>query len=194
MTSPQRSLQANSRGIAVLIAAVVVGLLLLTQAGAGGGGAPEGDAAPPTTEVEEVDTTTTTDLDAEPEDTEPGAPNGGEAPEAENGDGGEDEEPEDEAEDGPVQVSVLNASGVTGLAATTMDQVADAGYEPGFVGNAAATDTTAIYYREGYQAEATALASLFGKSSDIVEALSSPFEGTSDADVVIVVLGADFQS
>lgn len=188
MTAPQRALQANSRGIAVLIAAVVVGFLLLTQAGAGGGGSSGDEAAPPPT-TEAPDTTTTTDLDSEPDETTPDTSD--EDPGDENGTDEGDET--DEPAEGETQVAVLNASGINGLAATTMDQVEDAGYGRGFVGNALATETTAIYYREGHQAEATALASLFGKSSDIVEALSSPFEGTTDDDVVVVVIGSDFQ-
>lgn len=191
MTAPQRALQANSRGIAVLIAAVVVGFLLLTQAGAGGGGSSGDEAAPPPT-TEAPDTTTTTDLDSEPDETTPDTSD--EDPGDENGtDEGDEGDETDEPAGGETQVAVLNASGINGLAATTMDQVEDAGYGRGFVGNAPGTDSTAIYYRAGHQAEATALASLFGKSSDIVEALSSPFEGTTDADVVVVVIGGDFQ-
>lgn len=167
----------------MLITAVVVGVLLLLQAGAGGGGGSGDEVAEPVTTTTEEVSTTTTD------------PDGGSGTTDDTTDGTTDDTTDDttdERDTSDVQVAVLNASGVAGLAADTMAKVADAGYAEGAVGNATPTSTTGIYYREGFQAEATALASLFGKSEDAVSALSTPFLGTTDDDVVIVVLGADF--
>lgn len=184
MTAPQRSLQANSRGIAVLITAVVVGFLLLVQAGSAGGGGGDDEKTAPAPTTTEAQATTTTDAD--------GGTEGTTTTEGENGEG---EEPDGEdPETGDAQVAVLNGKGTPGLAGETMQKITDAGYAEGFVGNVSGgADTTGIYYREGFQAEAVALASLFGQPESIVEALSTPFPGTTEDDVVIVVLGADFQ-
>lgn len=172
----------------MLITAVVVGFLLLVQAGASGGGGSSDEVVAPETTTTEAEAPTPTDPDGTTADTTDDT----------TGDETTDDttDPEDETDEGEtseVQVAVLNASGVTGLAASTMNTITDAGYAQGAVGNATATDTTGIFYREGFQAEATALASLFGKPDSIVAALSTPFEGTTEDDVVIVVLGGDFE-
>lgn len=180
MTSSQQTpggIETNSRGIAVLVVAVVVGFLLLLNAGGGAGASSDGDdtASPPvdTSGLTEDPSSTT----SQPDDLL-GTTTTTSAPERSQGD---------------VTVAVLNGGGPTGAAATTSATIADAGWKAGTVGNANSNiDSTRVYYAEGYQAEAGAVAGLLGKSSDAVEALPDPAPGTiAEGDNVVVVLGTD---
>lgn len=182
MTAPQQragGLDANARGILVLVAAVVVGFLLLLGTGSSGAGSDADSPTEPTVDVnldetdptddsapDEVDTTTTT---SEPESTG--------------------------LQPGEISVVVLNGGGVVGAAGSTTQTLADAGYQMGGAGNAAETpnvETTVVYFAEGFEAEATAVASVLGRPADVVTAMpeTSPGPGSEDANVV-VVLGQD---
>ncbi len=184
-------IDANSRGIAVLVATVVIGFLLLLNAGGSGAsnntasdGGPSttvdvsnvnGDPAVTTTLPDEGVTPTTEDRTQTTDTTEPTEP---------------DRQP------GDVVVAVLNGGGPTGAASSTSETIVERGYQAGPTANTAAgvaqLDTTKVYYAEGYQAEATAVAGLLGKADDAVEALPEPPPGAGlESSNVVVVLGKD---
>ncbi len=83
-----------------------------------------------------------------------------------------------------VKVSVLNASGRTGLAAETMTELRAAGFAPGPTGNAAGLAETEINYTEASEEKAKLLATY-------IDARLVKVSAIADADV-IVKLGRDF--
>jgi hypothetical protein len=180
MTSPQTTpggIETNSRGIAVLVVALVVGFLLLLNAGGGAGASSDDDTAtPPADTTNLVDGSTSTT--SQPGDLV---------------DSTSTTLAEDARTPGDVTVAVLNAGGPTGAAATTSAQITDAGWQAGTVGNGSPElAETRIYYTEGYQPEANAVANLLGKSNDAVEAMpETPPGQIADSDNVVVVLGSD---
>lgn len=186
MTAPDHStsgFDSNARGLAVLAVAVVVGLLLLLNAGDGGASTQElatgsTDGGPSTTidisnlgDSDESTTTTpdqtTTSSIAETEGTRPPT---------------------------EVTVLVLNSGGPAGTAGSTSDTIGETGFVMQEATNATTrgASTTVIYYADGYQADAEAVAAVLGKSPDSVNAMpeTSPGPGAESANVV-VVLGAD---
>lgn len=176
MTAPETrtgGFDANARGIAVLVVAVLVALLLLLKAGGDGNTSTAADdtGGGVTTTAPLGGSTTTT-----PDDTTTTTA-------ASSG----DREPKD------VTVLVLNGGGPAGVAKANSDAIGEKGYTMGAYTNASATvATTVVYYADGYQAEAEAVASALGKSADVVEAMpdTPPGPGADTADVV-VVLGQD---
>lgn len=183
MTAPERranGLDANARGIAVLVAAVVIGFLLLVNTGSSGGdeiiSSGEGGDTGPTTTVDTSDVGGDDSTTTQPDDT------------TTTTEGGEEGRPP-----GEVAVLVLNGSGQSGVAASTSTVVGEAGYNMLDPGNAAGrSETTMVYFAEGYEPEATAVAERLGKSGDAVAAMpeEAPGPGTEEANVV-VVLGTD---
>lgn len=188
MTAPQSGasgLDANARGIIVLVAAVVIGFLLLLNAGASGsdGG----------TLVAGDDTTTTTlDVSGLGDDDDPTDPT---VPD----DTAVDTSPEDTTAGnrppGEVSVLVLNIpGGVAGAAGAGTESLGGAGYQMGEPANAnsAEVEATTIYFAEGFEQDAVSVASVLGRAADAVA--PTPEEplgpGAEDADVV-VVLGPD---
>lgn len=187
MTAPtQRAggLDANARGLAVLAVAVVVGLLLLLTTG-GDGGTTEvsagGDGGAPTTiDISGIDTepdgevTTTT-----PDETTTSSST-----------------PADGLRDpGEVKVLVLNGGGIGGVARSTSETIGEKGYvmqPPTNSANSPSQATTVVYFADGYQAEAEAVAAVIGKAPSVVDAMpsTSPGPGADTANVV-VVLGKD---
>lgn len=186
MTAPSSGaggLDANARGIIVLVAAVVIGFLLLLNAGASGGGG-EGlatDGGPDTTvDVSGLEGDGTTGTTS-PGDTTP-------------------ELPPDDTTDGnrppaEVTVVVLNGGGVGGAAGAGTETLGGAGYDMADAGNANDSpnvEATTIYYAEGFESDAVSVASVLGRGADAVAA--RPAEplgpGAEEADVV-VVLGQD---
>lgn len=177
MTAPDQragGLDANARGIAVLVVAVLIGFLLLLKAGDGGSSEVSTGTTPGTVDTSGIestttlpgsDTTTTTTAEGDGE---------GRAP-------------------AEVKVLVLNGSGKAGVAASNSEAIGQKGYTMLSPGNAAAnSSSTAVYYAEGYQAEAEDVASALGKTSDIVVAKPTTSLGPgSDTANVVVVLGAD---
>lgn len=188
MTAPtQRAggLDANARGLAVLAVAVVVGLLLLLTTGGDGG----------TTEVAtgggDGGATTTIDIsgiDSEPDgEVTTTTPDQTTTSSSTPGDGLRDP--------GEVKVLVLNGGGIGGVARSTSETIGEKGYvmqPPTNSANSPSQATTVVYYADGYQAEAEAVAAVIGKAPSVVEAMpsTSPGPGADSANVV-VVLGKD---
>lgn len=92
-----------------------------------------------------------------------------------------------------VSVLVLNGSGQTGVAGTTSTRIGEAGYVMGTAGNAPANvETTSVYYADGYESDAIAIAQILGKGTDAVKPLTEASLGGAEGDSdVVVVLGAD---
>jgi len=180
MTEPTKragGLDPNARGLAVLAVAVVVGLLLLLKAGGGTGTEQVAANDGPTTTVDTsglgVDESTTTT----PDDTTTSSST-----------------PTDTVHNAAdVTVLVLNGGGPAGVAKTTSETIGEKGYDMQAPANASANvKSTVVYYADGYQSDAEAVASLLGKTADAVEAMPStpPGPGADGSDVV-VVLGPD---
>ena len=92
-----------------------------------------------------------------------------------------------DASPGDTKVKVLNASGVTGAAATALAGLTDAGFKRGATGNAdASLQTTEVRYRPGAEAKAALVASHVSGPAKIVED-----ESVSGTDVTLV-LGRGF--
>lgn len=174
---PRSVFDANSRGIAVLVVAVAVGLLLLLQSGSGTVGKTTVAAGnTPTNEVPPLNggTSTTTTLPGDDltspvvtTTTTPATP------------------------PSSVTVGVLNAGGPSGAAKKTMGSIEGVGYRRGSVGNSKpAISASVVYYREGYQAQATAVGGVI--NIDNVASMPSSLNGASSTDNVVVVLGSDF--
>lgn len=186
MTAPERpasGLDANARGIIVLAVAVAVGLGLLFNAGAGADESASSSSIPgPTVDVGGSTTTTgatgSTDTTAAGDSTTTSGPDSGEARPA-----------------GEVSVVVLNGSDKDNAAAANSETIGTAGYTMGTPAGAT-TDlagNTIVYYAEGYEADATAVAAVLGKAADAVQ--PKPEDdlgpGASDANVVVVLGQAD---
>jgi len=175
MTAPEArpgGLDGNARGLMVLVAALAVGFLLLLNAGGGSSGGssdnePTSSGNAPVTTADLAATTTeaTTTTAATASDRTPSE----------------------------IKVVVLNGSGQAGAAGSTSETIGQSGYTMGTAGNAPANiDVTTVYYADGYQAEATDIALLLGKSTDAVQPLSEASLGGAEGDAnVVVVLGAD---
>lgn len=172
MTAPEARTggpESNARGLMVLAAALVVGFLLLANWGNDSSSktsATDNSSAPVTTGDLSVSTT---------------------APKSTTTTSGSDHAPSE------VSVIVLNGSGQSGAAATNSTTIGDAGYTMQTPGNApATTTTTTVYYKDGYQADAIAVAGLLGRSTDVVKPLSDASLGGAEGDAdVVVVLGSD---
>lgn len=176
MTAPEPragGLDANTRGIAVLVVAVLIGFLLLLKAGDGGTSEVSTGTTPGTVDTSGIETTSTV---AGSDTTTTTADTGstGRAP-------------------SEVKVIVLNGSGKVGVAKTNSAAIGQKGYTMLTPGNAAAnSSSTAVYYAEGYKTEAEAVAAALGKTPDIVVAKPTTSLGAgSDTANVVVVLGAD---
>ncbi|MBK9180287.1 MAG: LytR C-terminal domain-containing protein [Acidimicrobiales bacterium] len=157
-----------ARGIALLVVAVLLGFLLLRAAfDGGGGGSASGDDVDRTTTTAEPDTTDTTEA---PTTTlaEPRPPN-------------------------EVKVLVANGSGTQGAAARTGDALTALGYTVVGATNAPANvATTSIYYAQGYNADALAIATALGAPEGAVSLMPNPppIPDLAGANVLIV-LGPD---
>jgi hypothetical protein len=180
MTATQHrsgGLDANARGLAVLGVALLVGFLLLLKAGDGGSAEAVKTAGgtKPTIDTSGLtdESTTTTPDDTTTSSSEPS---------------GTTHDPSE------VKVVVLNGSGLTGVAKSTSETVGGKGYQMLDPSNAAAgrVEATTVYYSEGYQSEAAAIAELLGKTADSVGPKPTQSLGTgSDKANVVVVLGKD---
>ncbi|QXC59166.1 LytR C-terminal domain-containing protein [Aquihabitans sp. G128] len=186
MTSPQQprssALDANARGIAVLLAAVLIGFLLLLKAGGPGGAdtgaqVDAGNVTSTTVDTSGLGEDTTTTSTAATGDTTSTTAAGAEA-----------------RQPSEVTVLVLNSGGPAGSAASTTQTIKAAGYKTGAAANAATSGaaTTSVFYANGYQAEANGVAALLGKTASVVAAMpaTAPGPGSATANVV-VVLGKD---
>lgn len=178
MTAPQArsgGVDANTRGIAVLVGAVLIGFVLLLKAG-GTGAEGVSTAGGPTTTIDTSGLVTSTTAEGSDTTTTTQASSSG--------------RPLSE-----IKVLVLNGSGKTGVAASTTATFKAAGYTTLDPGNAASNaSTTMVYFAEGYQAEASAAATtVLGKDpNSVVATMPSPLPGpNADQANVVVVLGAD---
>jgi LytR cell envelope-related transcriptional attenuator len=187
MTAPQRSrgLDGNVRGLIVLGVAVLIGFLLLAKAGDDGSStvnASSPSESTPTADAGDGGTATTAANagSSVPKSTTTTAANGGGQPT------GTTRAP------ASVSVVVLNGSGgVKGVAGATTDKIKAKGYKTLEPGNAAPVDKTTVYYTQGYQADANAVAGVLGLAPTSVSAApANPPAGSTGANV-IVVLGKD---
>ena len=171
MTAPeprQPAADGNARGFVVLAVAVLVGVLLLWNLGSGGASSAD--------DAKQTSTPNTT------------APLGGTTTTAATTTtAGSDHAPSE------VKVLVLNGGGPTGAASATSDQIGESGYTMGKASNSPVdVDATSFFYADEYQADATAIALLLGKSTDAVKPLSDAGLSGAEGDAnVVVVLGPD---
>jgi hypothetical protein len=177
MTAPEPGpggLDSNVRGLLVLGVAIVVGALLLWS---------WGDDSSTTVEAGKTSTSTTVDISGLGSTTST-------TPAAEST---STTAPASDHSPSEVSVVVLNGSGQTGVAASTSATIGEAGYNMLTPGNAPAlVDTTAIYYAEGYEADAIAVANVLGKGTDAVKPVTEASLGGAEGDAdVAVVLGKD---
>jgi hypothetical protein len=93
----------------------------------------------------------------------------------------------------PSEVSVLvaNGTGKSGLAGTNADKLKSAGYTTVETTNAPTTNTTAVYYVSGAQADAQAVATALGFGGSTVQAMPTPPPVQLDSATVLVVVGTD---
>ncbi|MBI2170170.1 MAG: LytR C-terminal domain-containing protein [Actinobacteria bacterium] len=160
-TFTRSMLAAAARGLGLVAVAVGVGVILLQATDEGGGPSVSIDVAAGSDET----TTTTTD------GLGPGA---GLRPPSQ------------------VQVLVLNAARVEGVAGTITEKLQQIGHPTLPPGNAPPQDETVVYYKPGFEAEAATVAPEVSETT-LTQPLSdpSPFAGTEEADLVIV-LGTNF--
>lgn len=179
MTAPQNrsnGLDANARGLAVLAVALLIGFVLLLKAG-GPGPSKVDTSKGPTGSVDTSgltdESTTTTPDDTTTSSSEPT---------------GTTKPPAD------VKVVVLNGSGLTGVARSTSETIGGKGFNMLEPSNASSgqVEATTVYYSEGFQADAAAIADLLGKTSDAVAPKPTQTLGAgADTANVVVVLGKD---
>ena len=180
MTSAQRQRSRRgasgpdpaSRGFILVIVAVVLGAILL--AAGGNVGFDEDDESVDIGDREAEETTTT------------GAPTDTTAPAT-------------SATVPPAEVKVVaaNGAGISGLAGATTDFLATQGYS-----NSEATDApgqvsaTVVYFAEGFQPNAAALAEVFGLPEAQVQPLPpEPVANTQPADsAIVIVVGPDAET
>lgn len=91
---------------------------------------------------------------------------------------------------GEIEVSVLNGTAVSGLAATVGDQVEGAGFGLGAVGNTAGGfSESVVMYERGSAPEAKRVAKALGIQK--VELITAEVEGVAEGATVAVVVGED---
>ncbi|MGI8756274.1 MAG: LytR C-terminal domain-containing protein [Acidimicrobiales bacterium] len=189
MTAPETrtgGLDANVRGILVLVVAAAVGALLLWQAKPGGGATKVVAGKSTTTTTVDTSTlgtgTTTSNPLGTPLTTGSTASTSTSKPA-----GGGAHAPAE------VNVVVLNGTGPVGSAASTSKAVQARGYQTGAASNATVKPTaTVVYYAPNYQPDAMAVAALLGKGPNVVQPKPSAAPGPgADKANVVVVLGKD---
>ncbi len=204
---------AAARGALLIALAIVIGLLLLTFAL----NDQETEVAATDDDTEQVDTEgdgTEGDeagTDAAVEAVDPGndATEGEGADTTDAGtDGGTDEAesiPEETIETGArpaseVNVLVANGVGTSGIAGAAADTLRASGYI-GVAADAPSTAASVIYYREGFDADARAVATVLGSTPDIIQPVpadgSVPInqnaidDGRAAEANVVVIIGTD---
>jgi hypothetical protein len=173
MTAPEArpgGLDSNVRGLLVLAVAVVVGILLLASWGDNGGSKGDDAGSKTTTTIDTTGLETTTTGAEAVTSTTTGSTHAA----------------------SEVSVIVLNGSGQTGAAKANSATIGESGYVMQTPTDGPSTQVTTVYYAPDYEADAVAVASVLGKSADVVKPLSeATLNGVGgDADVV-VLLGAD---
>ncbi|HUF34116.1 MAG TPA: LytR C-terminal domain-containing protein [Acidimicrobiales bacterium] len=152
------------RGIALIAVAVVLGVVLLQATDA---------PSPFEATTRETTTTTTTVDDADDDDTTTTAASGLAEP----------------RDPGTYSVLVANGSGVPGVAARFTTQVEEGGFQTSEPSNAARTPTSTVYYNEGFEAEAKAVAALFTPVPEVapLDLDPLPVDELRGASVVMVI-------
>jgi hypothetical protein len=187
---------AAARGGVLIAIAVVVGFVLLWQ-GFGNSGS---SSSAPSDGADAPDTTTSVD-----------AGDGSDG--GDGGDGGETPDPGDTTTTAPgteptvsvapsippgeVKVAVGNGTGEAGLAGSRAEVLSSAGYITSPV-NALSTEISGVYYTQGYDGHALAIAGLLGGGAAQVQFSADPlalFDPSVTAEIadhhVFVVLGTD---
>lgn len=201
---------AAARGAMLIALAIVIGLLLLTFAL----NDQETEVAVTDDDTEEVDTegdgieTDETDTEAGVEAVDPSTDE--ETADTTDGDTTDaDAEaesiPEDPIETGArpaseVNVLVANGIGTSGIAGAAADTLRASGYI-GVAADAPNTAASVIYYREGFDADARAVATVLGSTPDIIQPVpadgSVPInqnaidDGRAGEANVVVIIGTD---
>ena len=159
---------AAGRGLLLIAAAVVLGLLLLSKGFDDGAATSRASSDGGEAEVAPSDSTETVAPSTIPDALDPSQ----------------------------VPVVVSNASGISGQAGEVTAQLQALGYITSEPETAAElSDFTAVYYVEGFEAEARAVATSLGYPVDQVVAPSpEPAPAGTGTEVVIVLLGADVQT
>ena len=162
---------AAGRGLLLIAVAVITGVLLLRA------GFDDGGSASPTTDGGGSAETT-----ASPDTT--GAPDGSNTTAVTT--------PVSVRPPNQVKVFVANAAGVQGAAGRTADALIAAGYVAVPGNSPTRVEATTIYYTEGFEAEAQAVAATLGVPATSVQPMPTPppvaeIEGSQ----VLVVLGPD---
>ena len=194
---------AATKGLALIAVAVVIGFLLLWQGGVGG----DGGAVATAVDDSSNDDEGTGDQDTDSSDETDGAAD-------DNGDGsGDDGATDDGSGDdtttdttlpvtpttrplGEVKVAVANGVGVGGLAGERSQLLTTAGFVTVAVNAAANTEISAVFYVEGYELEAEAVAVDLGATGAVLRPVTDPATLVADPAAVedfhiYVVLGAD---
>lgn len=185
---------AAARGALLIALAVIIGLVLLAFALDDSPARVATDESPTSTQPEDdgdgstSDTTPGDDGVTDTSSTTSAAP--ATIPEADPG------EPRDPAE---VNVLVANGTGgIQGVAGRVSDKLKARGYIAE-ASNAPATPNSVIYYREGYEDDARAVAEIVGTTPDVIDAAPEAIainadaieDGRLDAANVVVIVGSD---
>jgi hypothetical protein len=178
VTAPRRSSeQATIRGAIVVFVAVLIGVALLSRSDGGIFGSAEAGGAGPTTTTQTTKPSTTA-----PTSTVPTKPKGSTST----------AKPHDPAQ---VKVIVVNAAGgIVGIGSDNSQKLTDAGFQVLPVKNAEQdVDTTGLFFREGYEADATAVKTALGFGNVPVQAApAQAIIPEAAAANVIVVLGKNY--
>ncbi|QGG96464.1 LytR C-terminal domain-containing protein [Actinomarinicola tropica] len=177
---------AAARGGVLILVAVVIGALLLSRGFSEDGGliAAEGD-----------DTTETTVPTDATDTTEP-VDDGTETTDTSAGEGTEDTTPTSEVRpNNEIRFTVLNGSGVSGAAGSISTELNALNYVPVAADNVPGSgraDESAIYYVDGWQAEAQQVATDLGVDPSVARSIAEiPFEFDPGDATILVVLGVD---
>lgn len=189
MTAPRRGgppANAAARGGVLILVAVVIGALLLSRGFADDGGLIAADTGDDTTETTAASTdgTDTTDDTAATDPTD-------------GTDGTEGTDTTAAAavrENNEIRFAVLNGSGVAGAAGSINTDLTAQNYASVAADNVPGgqAETSAIFYVEGWQAEAQKVATDLGVDPSVARPIAEiPFEYDAGDAVLIIVLGTD---
>lgn len=184
--------EAATRGILLIVVAVAIGVFLLAR----------GFDEPGTSAVEAASTGQTATTTTAPTDTGEAQPVDDIGTQTATTTPTTSQPAASSAKLPPAQVKVVtaNASGVAGAAGRAKDKLVAAGYVAEAKNAVSRTDTSAIYYREGYGENAKEVASLLGAPATIIQAAPDDVmdlveENEDVADFhIVVIMGTDGQA
>lgn len=95
----------------------------------------------------------------------------------------------------PAEVSVLvtNGTDVNNIATQLSEELAAAGYQMGSATRAEPVEATTVFYTEGFDADAKAVAERIGFPDNPIEPLGDPPHVDPQGASVVIVLGPDYQ-